>query len=165
VLRWLPAALTIGAVLWAATLFAAPFALTSRNQRVVAGAATVYNGAAFICHQRAARSFHVGGIQLPVCGRCTGLYLSGAIGALVGWVRSRRPRVPSNTRRVVLVAALPTVVSLALEWFGIIDPTNVGRALCALPFGAATGWIFVQSLRAEAREERTPNPGVRIAIR
>jgi len=36
-----------------------------------------------ICHQRPDRSFFVDGHQLPVCARCTGLYLSGAIVAAV----------------------------------------------------------------------------------
>ena len=65
---------------------------------------------------------------------------------------------------MVFLTAIPTMVSVALEWLGIIDPTNIGRALCALPFGAATAWIFVESLRAEARQGRIPDPGVRIGF-
>jgi uncharacterized membrane protein len=131
-------------------LLAAPSALMSGNARLVSAAATVYSGAGLICHQRAARSFHLAGVQLPVCGRCTGLYVSGAFGAVLAWIISRRPAVPSKTRRVLLLASIPTVLSVLLEWSGIIDPTNVGRALCALPLGATAAWIFVESLRREA---------------
>ena len=42
-----------------------------------------------VCHQRPERSFHVAGVQLPVCARCTGLYVSGAAGALAALARLR----------------------------------------------------------------------------
>ena len=48
-----------------------------------------------VCHRIAERSFHIGSIQLPLCARCTGMYL-GAVTGLVfqsmrGWKRSRMP--------------------------------------------------------------------------
>jgi uncharacterized membrane protein len=129
--------------------------LTSGNARIVSAAATVYSAAGLICHQRAARSFHLAGVQLPVCGRCTGLYVSGAFAAVLAWIVSRRPRIPSNTRKMLLFASIPTALSVVLEWSGLVDLSNVGRALCALPLGAIAAWIFVQSLRAEGRETRT----------
>ncbi len=134
----------------------------SGNARLVSAAATVYSGAALICHQRAARSFHLAGVQLPVCGRCTGLYMSGAFGAVLAWIVSRRPRVPANTRNMLVVASIPTALSLVLEWSGALDPTNLGRFLCALPLGAIAAWIFVQSLRADAHVDRIPETGSRI---
>ena len=91
--RLLSVALTIAALVWCYTLIAAPYALTSDSPRLVSAAATIYSVAGLICHQRAARSFHLAGVQLPVCGRCTGLYLSGALGAMLGWAASRRPRL------------------------------------------------------------------------
>jgi uncharacterized membrane protein len=145
-----------------ATLFAAPYALMSGNARLVSAAATVYSGAGLICHQRAARSFHLAGAQLPVCGRCTGLYVSGAFGAVLAWLVSRRPRVPSNTRTMLLLASIPTALSVVLEWSGVLDSSNVGRALCAWPLGAIAAWIFVQSLRSEVRANRIPETGSRI---
>ena len=154
-LRFLPGFLTIAAVLWSASLVAAPYALMSGNPRLVSAAATLYSGAGLICHQRAARSFHLAGAQLPVCGRCAGLYFSGALGAVLAWIVSRRPRVPSNTRRILLLAAIPTALSVVLEWSGLLNPWNLGRALCALPLGAIAAWIFVQSLRAEELPNRT----------
>ena len=44
--------------------------------------AVIFAVGAVICHQRPERSFFLDGHQLPVCARCTGLYLSGAIGLL-----------------------------------------------------------------------------------
>jgi uncharacterized membrane protein len=100
-----------------------------------------------VCHQRDERSFHLGGERLAVCGRCTGLYLAGALGALFGWLG--RARVPSNTRAILLVAVLPTLATIASEWSGFANPGNAGRALAALPLGALAGWLFVRMLRVE----------------
>jgi uncharacterized membrane protein len=158
VLRLFPAALTVAAILWTVTLFAAPYALTSGNPRLVTAAAMVYSGAGLICHQRAARSFHLAGVQQPVCARCAGLYVSGAVGALLAWVVSRRPGIPSRARPVLLLASIPTALSVAIELAGLAHPSNMARALSALPLGASAAWIFVQSLRAEAAMSDVTTP-------
>jgi uncharacterized membrane protein len=49
-----------------------------------------------VCHRIAERSFHIGSIQLPLCARCSGMYL-GAVTGLVfqsvrGWKGSKAPR-------------------------------------------------------------------------
>ena len=160
-LRLFPAALTVAAILWTVTLFAAPYALTSGNPRLVTAAAAVYSGAGLICHQRAARSFHLAGVQQPVCARCAGLYVSGAIGALLAWIVSRRPVIPSRARPVLLLASIPTALSVAIELAGLAHPSNTARALCALPLGVSAAWIFIQSLRAEAAMPEVTMPIVR----
>jgi uncharacterized membrane protein len=152
--RALAAVLTIGALAWSATLFFAPFALTSGNPRLVASAAAVYSGAGLICHQRAERSFHLAGVQQPVCARCTGLYVSGAAGSLAAWTLWRRPRAPRRTRSVLVLAAAPTALTVALEFAGLAYPSNTVRAMCALPLGGAGAWVIIRSLRAEAAEAR-----------
>jgi uncharacterized membrane protein len=146
--------LTFGALAWSATLFVAPFALTSGNPRLVTAAVAVYSGAGLICHQRAERSFHLAGVQQPVCARCTGLYVSGAAGSLAAWTWWRRPRAPRRTRGVLVLAAAPTALTVALEFAGLVHPSNTVRAMCALPLGGAGAWVFIQSLRAEAAEAR-----------
>jgi uncharacterized membrane protein len=150
--RLFAAGLTLGALGWSAVLLAAPYGLSSHDPRLVAVAASVYSGAGLICHQRAERSFHLAGVQQPVCARCAGLYVSGAAGALAAWLSSRRPRAPRRTRAVLVLAALPTLLSVTIELAGLAHPSNVVRAVCALPLGAAAAWVFVRSLRAEAGE-------------
>ncbi|MBA2356629.1 MAG: DUF2085 domain-containing protein, partial [Acidobacteria bacterium] len=78
------------AVAWGALILIAPgwrSSAASAPRRTVA--VLIYVVAAPICHQRADRSFWLAGQPLPVCGRCTGLYLSGALGALAA-TRGRR---------------------------------------------------------------------------
>jgi uncharacterized membrane protein len=148
--RTLAAALTAAALLWAAAVLVAPLALAGHQPLPAMISAFIYQGAGLICHQRSERSFHVGGIQQPVCARCSGLYVSGAAGAAAAWIGwRRRPRVPRRMRAVLIVAAVPTAVTFALEFAGMAHPSNAVRALCALPLGAAGGWIFVRLLRAD----------------
>jgi uncharacterized membrane protein len=150
--RALAAILTIGAISWSAALFLAPYSLTGGSPRLASAAATIYRAAGLICHQRPERSFQLAGVQQPVCARCTGLYVSGAVGALAAWLVSRRPRIPRRTRVVIVAAAIPTALSVALEFSGLLHSSNTLRTISALPLGAAAGWIFIQSLRAEAAE-------------
>ena len=146
----LAAALTLGAVFWAAVIVLGPRALAGDTAGVNRAAAFVYQSAGRICHQRGERSFHLAGVQLPVCARCTGLYLSCAVGALAAWFAARRPRSTRPTRAILLWAALPTALTVALEFVGLLHTSNMLRGLSALPLGASAGWIFIQSLRAEA---------------
>lgn len=100
-----------------------------------------------ICHQLPDRSFYLDGQQLPVCARCTGLYLSGAAGFLAWWIAkaARRWRpialVPRRAIAIVAVAAAPTVVSFASGVLGVWDGSNVTRAVLAVPLGLAAGAV------------------------
>src|SRR5207248_1619105 len=65
--RVLRIAVTAGTTLWVMGLFLMPAALFPLGRH--------------ICHQRPTRSFFVHGQQMPVCARCTGLYVGAAVAA------------------------------------------------------------------------------------
>ena len=109
--------------------------------------ALIFSIGSLVCHQRPERSFLWAGHQLPVCARCTGLYLSALVGVM-GWVGIKaaanwRPRSmdPRMARNFFLAAALPTVLSVASGVAGVWDGSNITRALLALPLGATAGVI------------------------
>jgi hypothetical protein len=56
---------------------------------------------------------------------------------------------PRRGRTALLAAALPTAMTVALEWAGVAHVSNATRALASIPLGLAAGWIFVRTLRAE----------------
>jgi uncharacterized membrane protein len=116
---------------------------------LAAPAAAVYAGSSRICHQRPERSFHLAGMQLPVCARCFGLYLSGAIGALLAWGSRERPG--HRARTVLAWAAAPTLLTWGTEVAGLASFSNLVRAVAALPLGLVAGWLFVQMLRYDSR--------------
>jgi uncharacterized membrane protein len=100
-----------------------------------------------VCHQLPDRSFFVDGRQLPVCARCTGLYLGAAMG-FAGWlivrvIRGWRPR-PLDPRRalmLVAMAATPTIVSFTTGVIGLWDGSNVTRSVLAVPLGLTAGAV------------------------
>jgi uncharacterized membrane protein len=147
--RLIAGILTLAAVCWIAVILSIP--LTA--DRGFGFGSVVYTIAALVCHQRPERSFHISGVQLPVCARCTGLYLAGALGAVAAWFGIAAN--PRRTRAVILIAALPTAFTVAIEWAAFAAPTNLLRAAAALPLGAAAGWLFVRMLRAESQQPHT----------
>jgi uncharacterized membrane protein len=138
-------ALGLSVGLWVAALFVSPLAVASSNRVLSFGAAAVYAAGSQICHQRPERSFHIGGRQMPVCARCTGLYVSAAAAVpialliAVSW--------PSRRARIVFVlAALPTVLTWSLEYLGLAHFSNLARAVCAVPLGFVAAWLVVNQI-------------------
>lgn len=138
---------------WAAGIIAAPLVRTGAadvpGPRLVAW---TYVVGAMVCHQRPERSFHMAGAQMPVCARCTALYVGGAAG-LVGWLalgaggrRRRATRAVGNAALVrarftsaILVLGVPIVVSVAAAALGVWDASNALRASLSAPLGVALG--------------------------
>jgi uncharacterized membrane protein len=109
--------------------------------------ALIYAMGSVVCHQMPDRSFFVAGHQLPVCARCTGLYVSGAV-AIVAWWMARwargaapLPITPPLALRAVAIAALPTAISWTSGVIGAWDGTNMTRALLAVPLGLTAGAV------------------------
>ena len=144
-MRVLPAAITGIAVIWLIALFAAPAAV-ARGRYPVA-TFLVYEAGSHICHQRRERSFQWSGAQMPVCGRCLGLYVAGALGALVALMIGAKTSAVLPTRRTLALAAVPMVLSLALEWTGVANGSNVTRFVSGLPLGGVLGLVLVRELR------------------
>jgi uncharacterized membrane protein len=132
---WLLAA---AAVAWLAALLVAPFLPAP------AGAA-IYALGSFICHQRPDRSFELAGFQLPVCGRCLGIYGGAAVGALIA-PRLGRVRWP---RAAVIIAGVPAVLSLLVEWTGLGQPTNALRAVTGFIAGGVIAAVVLATLHYE----------------
>jgi len=105
----------------------------------------VATGSAFgslICHQRPDRSFTSCGRTWPVCGRCSGLYLGAAAGAVLVGLGLRRRQTVRQWRRALLIAAAPTVLSWTVEAVTGLDPGTVARFVLALPLGLLTAlWL------------------------
>jgi uncharacterized membrane protein len=136
---------------WAAALPLATYG-ASRPQGATAWyafALVIYAIGAVICHQRPERSFHLWGSQLPVCARCTGIYLGAAAAAVVSLMR--RPSLrPAASRALLIVAALPTLATLAYEWTTAQMPPNGVRAATGAVLGAALAWIASTALTRNA---------------
>jgi uncharacterized membrane protein len=62
-----------------------------------------------VCHRISERSFHIGSIQLPLCARCSGMYLGAMTGlvfqSIIGWKRLKIPHWSILALLVVFVGA------------------------------------------------------------
>lgn len=145
-------ALAIAAVAWVAAILLSPEVIASTHRALSLGAACVYSASAFVCHQRPERSFFLAGHQLPVCARCTGLYVGAALAApaallVVG------PIAGVRARRALIAAAMPTAITWVLEYAGAVSFSNAVRFTAALPLGFAAAWL-VLAVSGETRGRR-----------
>src|SRR5437867_4475043 len=77
-------AVASGSILWAIALPSAAIAAASHPHKATyAFALAVYGIGSVICHQLPQRSFHIAAVALPVCARCMGVYIGGAVASLL----------------------------------------------------------------------------------
>jgi uncharacterized membrane protein len=124
--------LGVGVVAWTALLFLAPDLL--------------FPIGSFICHQRPERSFFLHGRQLPVCARCTGLYLGAAMDAPVA-LFAATALAARSARAMFAIAALPTAITWTVEFAGLAHFSNVARFATAVPLGSVAAWLVLGELR------------------
>lgn len=144
---------------WATALVAVPYLLAHHPDgaalRPVATA--VYLTGGLVCHQRPARSFHPWGVQMPVCGRCAGLYVAAPLGAGlglaagIGWLGRRGTMTARHVRLLLVATGLPTAATWSAEWVGLAAPSILVRATAALPLGAAVAWVVATAIREEIK--------------
>jgi uncharacterized membrane protein len=120
-----------------------------------------------VCHRIDLRSFHLGARTLPLCARCTGIYL-GAILALAGYRVVGRGRAGAFPGRSVLGAFLIFGVLFAVDGVNsyltffpgmphLYEPSNVLRLATGLVAGVAVGTLvhagFQQNVWKDWRAE------------
>jgi uncharacterized membrane protein len=142
-------AFVTGAAVWAAAIPAAAAAssLAAPSSLVYLFAGFVFAIGAIVCHQIPDRSFHVWGRQLPVCARCTGIYVATALAA-IGLMWTRGPgRSSSSSRAWRLEAGAAALVlnglTLAYEWMTGEPASNVVRAAAGATLGAVVAALIV----------------------
>lgn len=131
---------TAAVALWVALLPAAAYAAgqPAGSRAWHSFALAVYSFGSAICHQRPERSFHLWAAPLPVCARCTGIYVAAAVLAVVsGLSRTRKaPCVGSGLSRIL---GLPVAFRWGSPMLRLEAPTSdvfrarVFLALAALP--------------------------------
>ena len=124
--RWVAPGIGVLAAVWLLLIATAPFLWTPL-------AALLYAGASLICHQLPERSFHLDGAQLPVCGRCFGLYAGGTLGSLGGVlafggrnrVRLKADTTKADTTKADTTKAVTTGAATACAGAGQAGATKV----------------------------------------
>ncbi|HYN06827.1 MAG TPA: DUF2085 domain-containing protein [Vicinamibacterales bacterium] len=156
--------LAVASVVWPLMMAAAVWDRAATGGSV--WSSVLYAAASRICHQRPERSFHTVGVKWPVCGRCSGLYLAAPFGAVAAVTAARRrrggkdlggrvtqtaKRLPRSVVLLLAIASVPTAITLAGEWSGLIPVTTLARALAAVPLGAAIAFVIVRVVSGPPR--------------
>ena len=155
--------------LWAVMLVATPYLLAHDHREGVAAgvAAAIYVVGGVVCHQQPTRSFSLWDTQMPVCARCSGLYGLAPLGIVLALgsgeprADSRRSAERSRTgwstralRMVLLLAAVPTLATVGGELIGFLHPSNLARAVSAVPLGVSVPWVVGLALGGAIDEAR-----------
>ena len=156
--------LGLAAAFWVGIVVGTPHAVThvAPTEPLFVAATMVYVVGSVVCHQQAARSFHLGDTQLPVCARCTGLYAGAPLGLLLalplvtrrGAPRPGRPTGWGRLRAVLILAAIPTAGTVVAEGAGVVQVTDVVRAVAAVPLSAAVAAIVGLTLGGALGDDR-----------
>lgn len=112
---------------------------------------------AHVCHQIPDRSFHVGGVPLPVCARCTGIYfgfLLGCVPFAASRLLSTRWTTPPR-RSTLLLAALPVLLEGGMEISGLWAGVPLARCVTGAIFGMVVPLFFIPAADEMLVEART----------
>jgi uncharacterized membrane protein len=104
-----------------------------------------------ICHRIDARSFHLGGRQLPLCARCTGTFL-GAVLGVAAMLVMRRSRAGQLPPAAVLVALALFIIVMGIDGVNsyltllprlphLYEPQNWLRLVTGMFEGVALGLL------------------------
>ena len=143
--RWRAAFVAVS-IAWAVLLVAVPFAASQPHVSPMAAAliAGVYAVGSLVCHQLPERSYHLWAAQMPVCARCTGIYLGAMLGALGARpLRALGARALRHSRALLVAAVTPTLVTLVYEWTTGDMPSHLIRAAAGIPMGLIAAWLVV----------------------
>ncbi|HEY8461518.1 MAG TPA: DUF2085 domain-containing protein [Blastocatellia bacterium] len=135
--------LTSLSVLWFALILAAPWLMAERH---LLASAVIYQGFSTVCHQAAERSFYFHGYPMGVCSRCASIYAGFIAGlALYPFLRDLREDGFPH-RRLLIGAAIPTVIDFTAGRLGVFANTFLSRALTGILFGAVAAFYVLPGL-------------------
>lgn len=113
---------------------------------------------AAVCHQMAERSFIQNGVQMPLCARCTGIYLGVllAFGFLFLKKRMQGNRLFSRKESLLTAGAiLPLAVDGFCSYIGLWESNQLLRILTGSLAGAAVPGFLLLAVNVNPQKENT----------
>lgn len=122
------------------------FGLYTEHQEFVVHSHLVFSS---VCHQNSVRSMMFSGVQLPVCGRCLGIYsgLSSSLIFLGIMLFHKKLALSTEMVRFLIVGvSLFLLLEVLLEMLGLIHVSNEFRFATGLIFGISVV-VFLFSIK------------------
>ena len=114
--------------------------------------AALRDGWAPLCHQQASRSFHVGGVPLLACARCTSIFAGATAGVVVAPLVGLVGRVRLPPRWLLAAALVPMALDAGLGIVGAWEGPMVTRAATGALAGFVAALFLVPGSARAARE-------------
>lgn len=122
-----------------------------------------------VCHRIDLRSFYLGDRQLPLCARCTGMYLGAMLGLVYQALSGRRRTGTPPTAVLVVSAAL--VMAFAVDGLNsylslfpgapsLYAPQNWSRLLTGTGMGLVMAIAIFPAFNQTARKDHDPRPAI-----
>ncbi|GEM_PF-1793444 len=138
--------LAAGAVMWCLGMAAAPILAELNSHPAAAALARKFYEP--VCHQDPERSFHLFGIPLSVCQRCSSIYVLFAATAAVWPVLPQTRRGRTLPGKYCALFLAPMLLDYSLDVAGIFSNSGVTRAVSGALAGIGLG-IYVAQAVAE----------------
>jgi hypothetical protein len=134
--------------LWTASLVPAAYAASRAHGGSLSHpfALVAYGMGSVLCHQLPVRSFHMWAVPLPVCARCTGVYVGAALAALAAVAGGTGRRV-SPPVVALMAGAAPVAATLVYEWTTGDPLSNWVRAASGLLLGGSVMAVLLAEMR------------------
>jgi len=126
-----------GMLAWCVAIVATPIIATICKYI----SAPIYFFFHFVCHQLPERSFALLGQQLPVCARCTGLYLGALLGVLIYPIRRAEA-----SKWLLLIATAPIALDGLGQLVWLWQSTNLLRVTTGSLLGLVAALFILPDL-------------------
>jgi uncharacterized membrane protein len=122
-----------------------------------------------VCHRIDVRSFHLGERQLPLCARCTGMYLGAMLGLVYQAFTGKRRAGMPPLRVLVLLGVLVLAfgvdgVNSFLHLFpgapALYEPNNLLRLLTGTGMGLVLALVLYPAFNQAVWQQVDPTPAV-----
>jgi len=93
-----------------------------------------------VCHQLPSRSLNIGNLYLPVCSRCTGIYIGFLVSALILFLMFRKKENDLPPAYIIIILCLfilSTVINGILSYFTLFSTSNNIRFLTGFLCGSS----------------------------
>lgn len=115
----------------------------------------------FLCHQNAARSFEIEGLLLPLCQRCTGVYVGMGISFI--WLLANRYYKKGLPPRSIIYVNIVSLLIMPIFGFHLLDPGAAWRLWSGLIFGNAVAFLILPGSSLICNEGETAKSYTRLS--
>ena len=98
------------------------------------------------CHQLPWRSIFLNGIKMPVCARCTAIYLFTALGLIYFRLKGFGEKEFKMNWVLLVLLFTPTALDGLTQMFHLRESTNLLRVIAGTPYGLGYAYIIAWSL-------------------